>query len=360
VTIANPFDIHTYLWFDPPALGRVFSTVLRAGYDAVGFMLDCPPEQKADSTAFDAVIDVFIEAAQPTLTCAAVTRAALIASLPETLNARIRERCLAGGVVPLQGQREALEALALAGAAGAAWGGGAPVDLQRPVREESPERRQPRPRGTSTLSEAEGKRALAAYGVPVPQGFVVSPRAAAATALSVGFPVVIKAVGAHLEHKSEVGGVVLNIRTAADASHAAARLAQLSDTLLVEPMTVDGIAEILVGVIVDPHFGQVLVLGAGGILTELVADSVTLLPPWTADAIRRGVERLSAAKLLAGYRGKPPGDLDALIEAVLGVARYASAHVAELVELDVNPIIVRPRGLGAVAVDTMIRLQIFE
>ena len=62
VTIANPFDIHTYLWFDPPALGRVFGTVLRAGYDAVGFMLDCPPEGKADTAAFDAAIDAFIDA----------------------------------------------------------------------------------------------------------------------------------------------------------------------------------------------------------------------------------------------------------------------------------------------------------
>ena len=82
VTIANPFDIHTYLWFDPPALKRVFSEVLHSGYDAAGFMLDSPPEGKADSAAYDAVIDVFIEAAH-----GAPTRAALIASLPETISA---------------------------------------------------------------------------------------------------------------------------------------------------------------------------------------------------------------------------------------------------------------------------------
>src|ERR1700733_120080 len=116
VTIANPFDIHTYLWFDPPALKRVFSEVLHSGYDAAGFMLDSPPEGEADSAAYDAVIDVFIEAAQ-----GAPTRAALIASLPETISRRIRKRCLDGGVVPLQGQREALEALSLAGGVGAAW-----------------------------------------------------------------------------------------------------------------------------------------------------------------------------------------------------------------------------------------------
>src|ERR1700734_613398 len=110
VTIANPFDIHTYLWFDPPALRKVFTEVLHSGYDAAGFMLDNPPEGKADPAAYNAVIDVFIEAAQ-----GAPTRAGLIASLPETIRESVRQRCLAGGGIPLQGQREALEALSLAG-----------------------------------------------------------------------------------------------------------------------------------------------------------------------------------------------------------------------------------------------------
>ena len=121
-------------------------------------------------------------------------------------------------------------------------------------------------------------------------------------------------------------------------------------------MTTDGVLEMLVGVIVDPQFGQVLVLGAGGVLAELLTDSVSLLPPWTEASVRAGIARLSAAKLLAGYRGKPAGDLDALVQTVLGVARYATAHLHTLVELDVNPVIVRPVGKGAVAVDALIRL----
>ena len=128
VTIANPFDIHTYLWFDPPALKRVFSEVLHSGYDAAGFMLDSPPQGKADSAAYDAVIDVFIEAAH-----GAPTRAALIASLPETISPQVRQRCLDGGVIPLQGQREALEAISLAGGVGLAWRDSPRVQLQRPA-----------------------------------------------------------------------------------------------------------------------------------------------------------------------------------------------------------------------------------
>jgi acetate---CoA ligase (ADP-forming) len=350
VTIANPFDIHTYLWFDPPALGRVFGEVLRSGYDAVGFMLDSPPEGHADPAAYDAVIDVFIAAAQ-----GAPTRAALIASLPETINPRIRQRCLDGGVIPLQGQREALEALSLAGGVGLAWRD-AEVQLNLPP--------SPAPGGgiasIHALSEHQGKAALAAFGVRVPRGKLVAPHAAAEAATALGFPVVIKASAAHLEHKTEVGGVVLNIRTAADAESAAARLAALSDTLLVEEMLTDGVAEVLIGVILDPQFGQVLVLGSGGVFTEIMSDSVSLLPPWTHASIESALGRLRVRKLLGGYRGKPAGDTAALIDTILGVARYASQNVASLIEIDVNPVIVRPSGRGAVAVDTMIRLRKFS
>jgi acetate---CoA ligase (ADP-forming) len=351
VTIANPFDIHTYLWFDPPALKRVFTEVLHSGYDVAGFMLDSPPEGKADSAAYDAVIDVFIEAAH-----AAPTRAALIASLPETISPRIRQRCLDGGVIPLQGQREALEAISLAGGIGAAWKNDPSVQLHLPPLATSATAVTVAS-GIYALSEHEGKAALADVGVRIPRGKLVVPHAAAEAALALGFPVVIKASGAHLEHKTEVGGVVLNIRTQADARSAAERLARLSDTVLVEEMFTDGVAEILIGIVVDPQFGQVLVIGAGGVFTEIMSDSVSLLPPWTRASIESALQRLTIRKLFNGYRGKPAADVDALIGTILSVASYASANVATLVELDVNPVIVRPVGLGAVAVDTMIRLK---
>ncbi len=349
VTVANPFDIHTYLWFDPPALGRVFRTVLNAGYDAVGFMLDCPPEQKADTSSYHRVIDEFIAAAQAAAAGGAASRAALIASLPETISAGMRQRCFDGGVVPLQGQREALEALCLAGGIGAAWRSRLGAQLRVPPRRDAASQ-------AYSLSEAQGKQALAAFGIRIPRGRVVTVGQVPETAAALGFPVVIKAVGAHLEHKSEVGGVVLNVRSTAEAAAAGARLAALSDMLLVEQMTTDGVAEILIGVIVDPQFGQVLVLGAGGVLTELLSDSVSLLPPWTRESISEALRRLAVAKLLTGFRGKPRGDIGALVECILQIARYASAHSATLIEIDVNPVIVRPDGEGVVAVDTMIRL----
>ncbi|MBV8910300.1 MAG: acetate--CoA ligase family protein, partial [Gammaproteobacteria bacterium] len=202
----------------------------------------------------------------------------------------------------------------------------------------------------------EAKQALAAFGVPVPRARRVPACEAADAATTLGFPVVIKVADPAISHKSDRGGVVLNVRTAAEAAAAAQRLAVLSPTLLVEEMVSDGVAEILVGITTDPQFGQLLTLGSGGVLTELLRDTVTLLPPFTAADIAAAVARLRVGRLLGGFRGRPPGDVAALIDAALGCTRYAAAHLEQLAELDLNPVIVRPAGLGAMAVDALIRL----
>jgi acetyl-CoA synthetase len=350
VTIANPFDFHTHIWFDRPALQSMFAVVQRAGFDAVSLMVDCPSELKADPASYFNVIDEYIAAAP-----GATTRAALICSLPESLAAGTREKCLAAGIAPLQGQREALEALDLAGAVGERWRDAQPVELRLP--------RAPPPGAGRALAEHQGKAALAAFGVQVPRARIVSDEdpgrltdAVVAAAEAIGYPVVIKAAGAALEHKSDVGGVIIDVRNAADAAAAAARIAILSDTILVEEMVRGGVAEILIGVTVDPQFGQVLVLGAGGVLTELWRDSVSLLPPFTAVRIESALMRLNVARLLAGYRGRPPADVAALVSTALACARYAESHLDRLIELDINPVIVRARGQGAVAVDVLVRL----
>jgi acetate---CoA ligase (ADP-forming) len=341
VHISNPFDFHTHVWFDYPRQRAMFSSALRAGFDLVAFLLDCPPAG-ADDAAYVRVIDEFAAALPGTL-----TRAAVLASLPESLGSAIREKCLAAGVVPLQGQREALEAMDLAAAVGETWKRGVPPELHRP---------HAAPAAAHSLSEYEAKQALRGYGVPIPRSRLIAPGDAAHAATELGFPVVIKAASAALEHKSEVGGVVLNVRSAAEAAAAAQRLSLLSPTLLVEEMVTDGVAEVLVGMRVDPQFGLLLVLGAGGVLTELLRDSVTLLPPFTAAGITAALGRLRAAPLLAGFRGRPAADVPALVETALACSRYALENLDRLAELDLNPVIVRPRGQGAVAVDALVRL----
>ncbi len=190
----------------------------------------------------------------------------------------------------------------------------------------------------------------------MPQSRRIAAAQAAAAATAIGYPVVMKTAGEALAHKSEVGGVILNIRSPEEAAAAASRLAKLADTVLVEQMVADGVAEILVGVIVDADFGLTLVLGAGGVLTELLQDSQSLLPPFTRESVLAALQRLRVNRLLSGFRGKPAGDVPALVEAILAVGRYAEDHLGSLAELDVNPIIVRPLGAGVVAVDALIRL----
>ena len=159
-----------------------------------------------------------------------------------------------------------------------------------------------------------------------------------------------------LAHKSELGAVALDLRDAEAVRAAAARMAQLGEAILVEPMVADGVAELIVGVVRDPQVGLCLVLGSGGVLVELLADRALLLLPTTADEVRAALLGLKAAPLLQGFRGRPAGDLDAVVEAAMAVARFAAAHADRLVELDVNPLIVRPAGKGAVAADVLIRL----
>jgi acyl-CoA synthetase (NDP forming) len=365
VTIANPFDFHTHIWFDAPAMHSMFSTVHRSGFDATGFMIDCPPAGQADPAAYVVAIDQYI-ASFP----GPPARGAVICSLPESMAPSTREKCLAAGIMPLQGQREALEALNLAGEVGEAWASGTRVELRIPARTSAVAHAADIAGNAAhgathaghqvaqvrTLAEYTGKAALAAFGVNIPRSHVVSPHEVATAAQDIGFPVVIKATGAHLEHKSEVGAVVVNVRNKVDAEAAAQRLSRLSDSLLVEEMVADGVAEILVGMTIDPQFGQVLVIGAGGVLTELLRDSATLLPPFTAASIEAAISRLTVSKLLAGFRGKPAGDVSALVSTVLACTRYAEANLNALLELDINPVIVRPAGLGAVAVDALIRL----
>jgi acetyl-CoA synthetase len=349
VTIANPFDFHTHLWFDRPGMRSLFGAVQQAGYHVVGFMVDTPPADQADPTSYVAAIEEFIAACPESS-----SRRAVISSLPESMSAAIRERCLAGGVVPLQGQREALEALDLAASTGETWDRCGRVQLRKPARATGSA-----PGGSVMLAEHEAKAAMAGFGVPIPQRRIVDSKEPARTveaADSIGYPVVIKATGSTLQHKSDVGGVILNVRNAAEAAAAAQRLAALSDALLIEQMITDGVAEVLIGITVDAQFGQLLVVGAGGTMTELLQDTVALLPPFFPEQIERALARLGIARLLSGYRGKPPADMAALVDVALACARYAESQVDRLLELDLNPVIVRPAGRGAIAVDALIRL----
>jgi acetate---CoA ligase (ADP-forming) len=188
------------------------------------------------------------------------------------------------------------------------------------------------------LSEHAAKQRLAAYGLAVPHGILCPPDEAPAAARRIGFPVVLKASGA-LAHKTEAGGVALDLTSEAEVAAAAGRMAALGDEVLVEQMVSDAVCEIIVGIKVDAQFGLALVIGAGGVLTELWRDSVTLLLPVDRADISSALSRLHISKLIDGFRGRS-GDREAAISAIEAVARFAADHASSLEELDVNPLLI--------------------
>jgi acyl-CoA synthetase (NDP forming) len=215
--------------------------------------------------------------------------------------------------------------------------------------------------GKGPQPEWLGKQALAAAGVRVPDGALArTADEAAAVASKVGYPVALKAQAAALSHKTEAGGVALNLRD--DAALRAAwdymmgnvkRTAPdvVLDGALVETMCPRGV-ELMVGAKRDPGWGTVLLLGLGGIWVEALGD-VQLLPAG-ADAalIREAIGRLRAAKLLAGVRGAPPADVDAVVRVVQAIDRLMDS-LPDVTEIDVNPLMVHAEGEGATALDAL-------
>jgi len=343
VTISNPLDYHTFSWRNLPALTETFAAMMAAEYDLTMLLLDFPRPDRCDDADWVVSADALVAAAKRTGGWAAV-----VATLPEAFPEHHALALAAAGIAPLFGLDEALAAIAAAADAGD-FMLNAPATFLGCAKATAG--------GMRTLSEWEGKRLLAEHGVTVPEGrLATSVDGAVAAAQAIGFPVVVKAVGAEIAHKTEIGAVRLNLKEASGVADAAGALLGFSDPLLVESMVPDAVAELIVGIDRDPTFGLYLVIGSGGILVELVGDRRLLLLPASEDEIRAALGELKAGKLLAGYRGKPAGDLDAAVAAILAIQAFAIANSNRLMELDVNPLIVRPVGSGAVAVDVLIRM----
>jgi acyl-CoA synthetase (NDP forming) len=186
-----------------------------------------------------------------------------------------------------------------------------------------------------------------------------TPEAAAVAAARVGFPVVLKAVSRDIVHKSDVGAVRTGLGSAEALTVAAREMAEalarsgpaarLEGFIVQE--TVSGLAEVIVGARRDPQFGPVVMVGLGGIAVEILKDVALASAPVSAEHARTMLDSLVAAPLFIGARGRPPLDVDAVVEAVVRVSWLAADLGARLVDLEVNPLIVARAGAGAVAVD---------
>ncbi|SMX29065.1 hypothetical protein TRP8649_03196 [Pelagimonas phthalicica] len=342
VALANPLDYHTYIWGDQEALTGCFSAMMSASNLALGIVvLDFPRADRCDAREWDIVVNAVADTAAAT-----GATMAIMTSLPECMPENIAQDLMTRGVIPLCGVGEGLEAVAAA-----AWlgeNGPASVSLLLPSGGEP----MPSVTALTVLAEGEAKNILAQHGLAVPRSERVStPREAGDAAADIGFPIVLKGEG--FAHKTEAGAVKLGLTTTEDVIAAAETME--AEGYLVEQMVPDAVAELLIGVMRDPAHGFVLTLGAGGILTEILQDTVSLLLPVDETAILTALHSLRIAPMLAGYRGAAAAEKKAICQAILAVQAYVKAQAGRVAEVEINPLLCGPDG--AIAVDALIRLE---
>lgn len=330
VALANPLDYHTYIWRDVPAMTRAFAAIADPDIAITLLIVDFPRADLCDPSDWDCVIDATIAAAQQT-----GRLYGMVATLPELMPEAVAQSLMAAGVVPFCGLAEALAAC---GAVLPAPRDPLPITL-------------PNPGGAARLiPEGEAKSALAAYGLRIPKSTrCMSLTEVETQADDIGFPQVLKGEG--IAHKTEAGAVKLNLTSREETCTAAQSMR--ASSFLIEQMITSTIAELLVGVINDPAHGFVLTLGAGGTLTEILDDTVSLLIPASDEQITTALNSLRIVPLLRGYRGKPAADLPAILRAINAVQDFTIAHRGDLQEIEINPLLCTPTD--AIAADALLR-----
>jgi acetyl coenzyme A synthetase (ADP forming)-like protein len=199
------------------------------------------------------------------------------------------------------------------------------------------------------LTPAETRSLLSAYGIPlVAEEIAADPQAAGTAATRLGFPVVVKTAEAGA-HKTESGGVALDLLTSAEVEDAAARI---GGAVLVQPMISDGV-ELLAGVVQDPVFGPLVAFGPGGVFAELIDDAAFRIAPLTDVDVEELIHSGKTGRLVSGFRGKPPSDDAALADLLHRLSRLAD-DLHSVAELDLNPVLALPAG--CVAVDSRVRV----
>lgn len=352
--VSNPLDFTAGYWGQEELLTPMFTTMLQGGYDAGMLVIDYPAataavERKAAHQAMDRALAAAGRASGKPVFHASVNTEAIPPGDAAAL--------IAQGIVPLNGLHDAAEVIGKWIRYCQTVAGDGDLDLSAlapfAVAALDPEGR--------SVNEADSKRRLAAFGLPVPAGRSLSQAEIAGLPETFDTPVVLKVLHDDLPHKTEVGGVALNLRSRAAVADAAARMVAsvaahkpglALDSFLMEPMAAAPIAELIVGVKRDPLFGLVLVVGAGGIFVELLKDAESLLLPVRREEVEAAIRRLKTFPLLDGFRGRPAASLTPVIDAVMAIAAYAEENRATLLELDVNPLMVMENGV--LAVDALI------
>ncbi len=348
-SISNPLDYNTDNWGNREVLTALFSTMMLEDVDA-GYLVIDSWSGSTDDVRENATVDAAVLALNDAGKARGVP-CATACVIPENVTPRQQGMFHEMAIASLNGIREGTLALIRT----CIHGERRDACLERAHELSTPAVVSGQ---TRTLDEAQGKALLAEIGLTLPESRVVHPSHAVKAAEEIGFPVVVKVLADTVLHKSDVAGVSLDLRNATDVEHAVRDMeSRLGiSQLLVESMLPSPVAEMIVGVTTDSDFGQVLVIGAGGILVELYKDSATLLLPVTEDDVLQAIDGLTVSRLLRGYRGRPACDLTELVLAIMKIAQYAGNHSERIVELEVNPLFVMPAGQPPIVADALVRV----
>jgi acyl-CoA synthetase (NDP forming) len=332
VALANPLDYHTYIWGDQDAMTTVFTAAV-SGTNAMGILvLDFPRTDRCDNQIWLDVIPC-VEVAQK----ATGRPMGIVGSMVETMPEEVAIDLVSRGIVPFCGMETALRAVAACNVKTP----GEHCEILLPAV----------PENAVVISEAEAKMMLAEHGVSIPRSMrVESANAAGIAATEIGFPIVLKGEG--IAHKTEAGAVVLNLGNSENVM--ASAIAIPCETFLVEQMITGEVVALLLGVVLDPAHGYVLTVGAGGQLTEIMDDTASLLLTTNEGDIINALKSLRIWPLIAGYRGAPAADLDAIVRAILAVQDYVIANHGAASEVEINPLICTQTD--AIAADALIKI----
>jgi acyl-CoA synthetase (NDP forming) len=219
--------------------------------------------------------------------------------------------------------------------------------------------------GRVAIGDAEAWEILMAYGIPTPKTFLArDPDEAARFADEIGLPVAVKIASPDILHKTDVGGVILNVMTLGGARDAFELITYRANRYvpdaeiwgcLVQEMVVGG-KEVIVGMHRDPHFGPLMMFGVGGIYVEALRDVAFRFAPFDRRIAREMIGEIRGRNILHGVRGEGPSDLDTLAEAILRLAQLV-IDFPEIVEFDINPLVVFEEGRGVIGIDMRLVLK---
>jgi acyl-CoA synthetase (NDP forming) len=217
------------------------------------------------------------------------------------------------------------------------------------------------------LTEFRSKQVLSAYGVScTPEQLCGSADEAVAAAREIGTPVALKVMSPQIMHKTEAGIIALNLSSEEEIRCSYGRLVEAArgydpqaqiDGVLCQRMATGAVAEAIVGLLIDPQFGPVVIFGMGGVMVEVLGDRSLGIPPLDRDTARRMIEQTRTSRILMGFRGAPPADMAALIDVLIAVGNLAVDWSERIEALDINPLLIMPQGRGVMAVDALLVLK---